>query len=98
MRIVDRRGEPVPEATITVDDTELIELLHSLADLAEGKKEHVHVLQPGGAQLVIERGSEGEVEPLERQMDWWAGPLILFGALFIVIGLITFIRWAVNLL
>ena len=98
MRIVDQRGEPVPEATITVDDTELIELLQSLADLVEGKKEHVHVLQPGGAQLVIERGGEADAEPLERQMDWWVGPLILFGALFVVIGLVTFIRWAVNLL
>jgi hypothetical protein len=98
MRIVDRRGEPVPEATITVDDTELIELLQSLADLAEGKKEHAHVLQPGGAQLVIERGGEADAEPLDRQMDWWVGPLILFATIFIVIGLINFIRWAVNLL
>jgi hypothetical protein len=98
MRIVDRRGESVPEATITIDDTELIELLQGLADLVEGKREHVHVLQPGGAQLVIERGSEGDAEPLDRQMDWWVGPLILFATIFIVIGLVTFIRWAVNLL
>jgi hypothetical protein len=98
MRIVDRRGEPVPEATMTVDDTELIELLHGLADLVEGNREHIHVLQPGGAQLVIERGSVTDSEPLDRQMDWWVGPLILFAVLFIVIGLVSFIRWVVNLL
>jgi hypothetical protein len=51
-----------------------------------------------GAQIVFRRGSGEEVEPLERQMDWWVGPLVLFGLLFLSIGIITFIRWAVGLM
>lgn len=99
MKIEDRRGEPVPEATVTVDDTELIELLQALADLVEGKREHAHLSQPsvGGSQLVFRRGNPEEAEPIERQMDWWVGPLVLFGVLFFVIGLVTFVRWAAGL-
>lgn len=99
MRIEDRRGEPVEEATVTVADDELIDLLQGLADLVEGTREHVHVTDSsvGGAQLVFRRGTDEESEPLERQMDWWVGPLILFGVLFLSIGLITFVRWAVGL-
>lgn len=100
MRIQDRRGEPVPEATVTVDEAELIDLLQGLADLVEGKKELVHLTESelGGTHLVFKRGSGEEIEPLERQMDWWVGPLILFGVLFLVIGIVSFVRWAAELI
>ena len=99
MKIEDRRGEAVGEATVTVDDEELIDLLQGLADLVEGKREHVHVTEStvGGSHIVFRRGGPEEAEPIERQMDWWVGPVVLFGALFLIIGLITFVRWAVNL-
>ncbi|HYI44623.1 MAG TPA: hypothetical protein VE174_04075 [Actinomycetota bacterium] len=100
MRIEDRRGEAVEEATISVDDDELIDLLQGLADLVEGTREHVHITDSsvGRAQLVFRRGTGEEVEPLERQMDWWVGPLVLFGILFLSIGIVTFIRWAAGLM
>ncbi len=100
MRIEDRRGEPVDEATVTVDDAELIDLLQGLADLVEGKRELVHVTesQVGGPHLAFKRGSGEEVEPLDRQMDWWVGPLVLFAVVFLVIGLVTFVRWMAGLL
>ena len=99
MRIENRRGEPVDEATVTVDDAELIDILQGLADLVEGKKDHVHIVESdiAGQQIVFRRGSGEETEPLERQMDWWVGPLVLLAVLFLVIGLITFVRWAVGL-
>jgi hypothetical protein len=31
-------------------------------------------------------------------MDWYIGPLVLFGAIFIVIGIVTVFGWAVGLL
>jgi hypothetical protein len=100
MRIEDRRGEPVEEATISVDDEELIDLLQGLADLVEGTREHVHITDSsvGRAQLVFRRCTGEEVEPLERQMDWWVGPLVLFAILFLSIGIVTFIRWAAGLM
>jgi hypothetical protein len=97
MKIEDRRGEAVDEATVTVDDTELIDLLQGLADLVEGKREHLHFAQLGGPELVVKRGTEGDAAPIERQMDWWVGPLLLFGVLFAVVGAITIVAWAIRL-
>lgn len=98
MRIEDRRGESQTEATITVSDEELIDLLQGLADVIEGQREHLHFKQVGGPQLVIRRSQEDDDDPLGRQMDWWLGPAVLFGAVFIVIGFVTIVRWAVGLL
>ena len=97
MKIEDRGGEPLPETTITVDDEELIDLLQGLADVVEGKREHLHFAQVGGPQLVVRRTHEADADPLRRQMDWWLGPLVLFGAVFVVIGLVTVVRWAAGL-
>ena len=98
MRIEDQRGEPVNEATVTVDEAELIDLLQGLADVIEDKRPHLHFAQAGGPQLVVRRSSEDEATPLERQTDWWLGPLVLAGVLFVVIGAVTVVRWAVGLL
>ncbi len=98
MKIEDRRGEPLAEATVTVDDEELIDLLQGLADVVEGKREHLHFSQLGGPQLVVRRTAEAEDDPLGRQLDWWMGPLVLVGIVFVVIGAATVIRWAAGLL
>lgn len=98
MRIEDREGESLTEATVTVDDHEIIDLLQGLADVIEGNREHLHFAQLGGPQLVVRRSQEVDADPIGRQMDWWAGPLILFGVLFVVIGVATVVRWAIGLL
>ena len=98
MRIEDRRGESLSEATVTVDDAELIDLLQGLADVVEGTRAHLHFTQPGGPQLVVRRASEDDPDPLGRGQDWWFGPLVLFAAVFIVIGVATVVRWAASLL
>jgi hypothetical protein len=98
VRIEDRRGEPVQETTVTVDDDELIDLLQGLADVVEGKRDHLHFAQAGGPQLVVRKGAAEDAEPIERQMDWWMGPLVIFAVLFMVIGIIAFIGWAARLL
>ena len=98
MKIEDRRGESLSEATVSVDSVELIDLLQGLADVVEGKREHLHFNQVGGPQLVVRRTDEGEADPIGRQLDWWMGPLVLAGILFVIIGAVTFVRWAVNLL
>ncbi|MDQ3957431.1 MAG: hypothetical protein M3273_03820 [Actinomycetota bacterium] len=97
MKIEDRQGESLREATVTVDDEELIDLLQGLADVIEGKREHLHFSQLGGPQLVVRRTSEADDDPLGRQLDWWMGPLILVGLVFVVVGGFTVVRWAVGL-
>ena len=98
MKIEDRTGESVDEATVTVDNEELYDLLEGLADLMEGKKQHLHFTQPGGPQLVVRRVAEGDPDPLRRQMDWWVGPLVLLGVVLLLVGLVTVVRWAATLL
>jgi hypothetical protein len=98
VRIEDQRGEPLSETTISVDDRELIDLLQGLADVVEGKREHLHFAQTGGPQLVVRRASESDPDPLRRQMDWWLGPLVLFGAVFFIVGVIAVVGWAIGLL
>lgn len=98
MKIEDRGGESLPEATVTVDDVELVNLLEGIADVIEGKREHLHFNQVGGPQLVVRRAEEGDDDPLGRHLDWWLGPLLLFGLVFVVVGAYTVIRWAVNLI
>lgn len=98
MKIEDRQGESLTEATVTVDDEELIDLLQGLADVVEGKRGHLHFSQLGGPQLVVRRTAEAEDDPLGRQLDWWMGPLILVGLVFVVIGAATVVRWASGLL
>ena len=98
MRIEDRSGESLTEATVTVDDEELIDLLKGLADVIEGDRAHLHFSQLGGPQLVVRRSAEADADPIGRSMDWWVGPLVLFGALFVIVGLVTVVRWAVDLI
>lgn len=98
LKIEDRRGDAVPEATVTVDDVELLDLLQGLADVVEGERTHLHFAQPGGPQLVVRRTAEADADPLGRGLDWWVGPLILLGIVFVVIGAATVVRWALGLL
>ncbi len=100
MKIKDRNGDSVDEATLTVDAQEMIDLMQGLADIVEGKREHLHFKQPSGSELVIKLGSESEAEedPLGHQMDWYVGPAVLFGVLFVIVGVVTVFRWALGLL
>jgi hypothetical protein len=98
MKIEDRQGETLAEATVTVDDEELVDLLQGLADVIEGKRAHLHFSQLGGPQLVVRRSSEADDDPLGRELDWWMGPLILVGIVFVVVGAATVVRWAAGLL
>lgn len=100
MKIEDKAGASLTEATVTVDETEMIDLLQGLADVIEGKREHLHFKQLGGPELVVRTMSDeaAESDPLGRQMDWWLGPAVLFGTIFVIIGLITVVRWAIGLL
>lgn len=98
MKIENKQGQSLAEATVVLDDDELIDLLQGLADVIEGEREHLHFNQLGGPQLVLRRTAEAESDPLGRQSDWWMGPLVLFGVVFVVIGVATVIRWAASLL
>lgn len=98
MKIEDRGGRSLPEATVSVDAEEIIDLLQGLADVVEGTREHLHFSQTGGPQLVVRLEREGDPDPLGRQMDWWLGPLVGVAALLAIVGAVTIVRWAAGLL
>jgi hypothetical protein len=98
VKIEDRSGTSLEEATVTVDDAELLDLLEGIADVVEGKRAHLHFNQLGGPQLVVRRTEEAEADPLQRSLDWWIGPLILLAVLLLVVGAVTAIRWVAGLL
>jgi hypothetical protein len=98
VKIEDRSGTTLDEATVTVDDAELVDLLEGIADVVEGKRAHLHFNQLGGPQLVVRRTEEADADPLQRSLDWWIGPLILLAALLLVVGAVTAIRWVAGLL
>ena len=98
MKIEDKAGKSLSEATLTLDNDEIVDLLTGLADVIEGDRKHLHFNQLGGPHFVIRRTEEAEADPLGRQSDWWMGPLVLFGAVFVVIGFVTVIRWASGLI
>jgi hypothetical protein len=98
MKIEDRTGESLTEATVTVDDAELIDLLQGLADVVEGAREHLHFNQLGGPQLVVRRATDSVDDPLGRQLDWWLGPLVLVGVILLVVGAANVVRWIADLL
>ncbi len=98
MRIEDASGNTLREATVTVDDRELVDLLQGLADVIEGQRPHLHFKQLGGPQLVVRRAAEEDADPLGRGLDWWVGPAVLIALVFVVVGAATVIRWAAGLL
>jgi hypothetical protein len=98
MRIEDQLGTSITEATVTLDDDELVDLLKGLADVVEGQRAHLHFRHVGGPQLVVRRAAETDADPLGRQTDWWFGPLVLVALLFVVVGAFTVIRWAIALI
>ena len=98
MRIEDAKGKTLAEATVSVTDEELVDLLSGLADVIEGDRPHLHFTQIGGPQLVVRREAESDADPLGRQMDWWIGPAVLIGVVLIVIGAVTVVSWAAGLL
>jgi hypothetical protein len=98
VKIEDRSGTSLDEATVTVDDAELVDLLEGIADVVEGKRAHLHFNQLGGPQLVVRRTEEADADPLQRSLDWWIGPLILLAVLLLLVGGVTAIRWVAGLL
>jgi hypothetical protein len=98
VRIENRKGESLAEATVTLDDNELVDLLQGLADIIEEQRQHLHFSQAGGPELVVRRSSEADADPLRHQMDWWVGPAVLALVVLVILGAATFVRWALGLL
>ncbi len=97
MEIRDARGKQTPEAILRMSRQEVTDLLVEASQVDDGSKEHALIRDAAGTTLAIYVETE-EAPPLERHTDWWAGPLILFLVLLVLIGAFTLARGIVALL
>jgi hypothetical protein len=97
VKIQDSRGRTIPEVTLQLQDEEVTELMVAASQLEEGSVSHAIVRDPTGNAVALYMRSD-EFEPLERQVDWWLGPLILIVIVLIAVGAFTVVRGIIGLL
>lgn len=97
MEIRDARGRQIPEAVLRMSKEEVTNLLVETSQVDDGTKEHALIRDQSGTTLAIYVETQ-EPPPLDRHTDWWAGPLILFLILLVLMGAFTLARGIVSLL
>lgn len=75
----------------------MTELLVATSQLEGGEVTHAIVRDSAGNAVAIYPELK-EPEPIERQVDWWLGPLLLILVLLMVIGAFTLARGLVVML
>lgn len=85
------------EVTVRLQREEITELLVAASQLEDGNERHVVVGDQAGNIVALYRET-GEAPPLQRQFDWWLGPLILAAVIFMGIGAFTIAKGIVRLL
>lgn len=96
MDLTDGRGRPLEEVTLRLSEDEVTDLLVAASQL-DGGEENALVQGVDGRAIVIYRET-GEPTPLDRNTDWWVGPLILVAVMFLVVGAYTIARGILGLL
>lgn len=76
---------------------EMTELMVAASQLEGGEVSHAIVRDAEGNALAI-YPKPMQAEPIERQVDWWLGPLLLVLVLLMVIGAFTLARGFVAML
>jgi hypothetical protein len=97
VKIRDPRGRVIPEVTLQLEDEEVTDLMVAASQLDDGSAGHAIVRDPSGNAVALYVQSD-ELEPIERQVDWWLGPLLLILALLTLVGAITVVRSILGLL
>ncbi|MGH2813284.1 MAG: hypothetical protein ACRDI1_11325 [Actinomycetota bacterium] len=97
MRIQDGRGRSLVEVTLELEEPEVTELMVAASQLEDGSVGHAMVTDAQGNAVALYRRSR-DLEPLERQVDWWLGPLILVAVMLMGAGAFTVVRAIVQAL
>lgn len=97
MKIQDPRGKVIIEATVQLSDEELTEVLVAASQIEDGSLDHAVVTDSAGNSLALYKQSDA-LQPLERQVDWWLGPVLLLIVLLTGIGIFTVARSLLELL
>ena len=97
MKIQDARGRELNEATVQLEPEEVTDLLVSASQLDDGSVDHAVLRDTSGTALALYCRTE-DLEPLERQVDWWLGPAILLVVVLMAVGAFTIARGILGML
>ena len=70
------------------DPSHVVEDL-GLRGVDDGAADHAVVRDPDGRSVAFYLGEQGDATPLDRQSDWWVGPIVLVVVLFMAVGAYT---------
>ncbi|HEU5001334.1 MAG TPA: hypothetical protein VFW71_00955 [Actinomycetota bacterium] len=97
MDIEDDRGRTLEEVTLHLNPAEVADLLVGASSLDDGGADHAVVRDPeSGRSVALYLAGENDKTPLERQSDWWVGPIILIVVLFLAVGAYTIARGLIH--
>ena len=97
VEITDDRGRELEEVTLRLNLQEVADLLVGASSIDDGAADHAVVRDPGsGRSVALYLAEEGDATPLERQTDWWVGPIVLLVVLFVAVGAFTIARGLVH--
>jgi hypothetical protein len=95
--IIDDRGRGLDEVTLRLHAAEVADLLVGASSIDDGAADHAVIRDPeSGRSVALYLASEDEETPLDRQSDWWVGPIILLVVLFISVGAYTIARGLIH--
>ncbi|MGH2719490.1 MAG: hypothetical protein ACRDJU_13070 [Actinomycetota bacterium] len=86
MEIKDAQGHTLEEVTIRLGPSEVADLMVGASSLDDGNADHAVIRDEDGHSLALYLGEPGDETPIDRQSDWWVGPIILAVAVFVIAG------------
>ena len=99
MDITDDRGRGLEEVTLRLNPQEVADLLVGASSIDDGAADHAVIRDPdSGRSVALYLASEDDETPIERQSDWWVGPIILIVVLFVAVGAYTIARGLIHAL
>ena len=98
MEIRDAQGHALEEVTVQLGAEEVADLMVGASSLDDGNADHAVIRDEQGHSLALYLGEPGEASPIDRQSDWWVGPIILVVAVFVIAGAYTLASGLIRLL
>lgn len=98
MDILDAQGNRLEEVLIRLNPEEVADLLVGASSIDDGSADHAVIRDPGGRSLALYLGEADDETPIDRQSDWWVGPIILLVVVFLAAGAYTLARGLVHIL
>lgn len=98
MDILDAQGRKLQEVLIRLDEAEIADFLVGASSIDDGSADHAVIRDVEGRSVALYLGAPGDQTPIERQSDWWVGPIILVLVVVMAAGAYTLARGLVHVL